>query len=386
MKLDRGALSGYRALDLTDEKGMFCARLLADMGAEVIRIEKPGGDANRSPFYHAANLGKLGITLDIETEKGQELFPRLVEKADFLIESQPPGYLDGLKLGYKDLSKWNPALIMASITAFGQSGLYRDYRSSDLIISALGGSLYINGEADLPPIKPYGNQSYYIASLYAAIGILLALQARHSTGKGQHIDISAQECAASSLDQVLVRYFAQNLVAKRQGSLYWNNNFRIFPCRDGYIMLTLFFQWETLIEWLASEGMAEDLADSRWLDPQERTKNISHVIEVLEKWTRSHTAAELVEKGQLMRFPWGEVAPVSKMVESPQLKERDFFIELEESGRKLKFPGAACRMSASPWQAGRHLSTAGEHNREVYGKLLGLTEKEIESLVKQGVI
>ncbi len=382
------ALSGYRVLDLADDKGMLCSRLLADMGAEVIRVEKPATDSARSNLFWETNLGKLDITLNIEAEQGQEIFKRLAKTADVVVESYPPGYLEGLALGYPELSQINPRLVMASITNFGQSGPYRDYKSGDMVASALGGQMYVCGEPQTPPLKPFGNQAYYSASILAAIGILLALWHRHATGRGQHIDISLQECAAATLDHVLVRYFYEGMVAKRQGSLHWNNAFRIFPCRDGYVLLSLFQQWQTLVEWLDAEGVAEDLADEKWLDRDERLKQLDHIVEVLERWTKSHTVVELVEPGQLMGFPWAEVASIPELVKSPQLSERNFWVEVEhpESGKKYKFPGALCKMSRSPWQVGSRVPGIGENNMDIYHRELGLSEEEIETLIKEGVI
>jgi crotonobetainyl-CoA:carnitine CoA-transferase CaiB-like acyl-CoA transferase len=306
----QGALSGYRILDLTDSKGTLCCRLLADMGAEVTRLEKP------------------------------EALKRLVKTADVLVESFPPGYLPSLGLGYAQLAQLNPRLVMASITPFGQSGPYRDYKSCDLVASALGGQMYVSGEAESPPLKPFGNQSYYLGSLFGAIGVLLALRQRHTSGRGQHIDISLQECVASALDHVLVRYFYQGVVAKRRGSLYWNGAFNVFTAKDGYILLSLFQQWPTLVEWLAAEGMAEDLTDKKWLDRNHRFRHLGHVIEVLERWTKNHNVAELVEKGQAMRFPWAEVVSIPRLLSSPQLKARHFWVEIEhpQTGKKYKFP------------------------------------------------
>lgn len=380
------ALSGYRVLDLADDKGMFCSRLLADMGAEVIKVEPPGGLA-RNLFFWETNAGKFDITLDIKLKPGQEIFKRLVKTADVVVESYQPGYLEVIGLSYSELSQINPRLVMASITSFGQSGQYRDYKSCDMVACALGGQMYVCGEPQTPPLKPFGNQAYYSAGVLAAIGILLALWQRHTTGRGQHIDISLQECVAATLDHVLVRYFYEGVVAKRQGSLYWNNAFRIFPCRDGYILLSLFQQWETLVEWLDAEGMAEDLTDKKWLDRKERLQQLDHIIEVLERWTRSHTVAELVEQGQLMRFPWAEVTSIPRLVDSPQLKERGFWIEMEEpwSNKKYKFPGAPCKLSRSPWRVGSRVPGIGEHNIDIYQEL-GLSDKEIEALVKEGVI
>ncbi|MDH5695664.1 MAG: CoA transferase [Dehalococcoidia bacterium] len=381
-------LSGYRVLDLTDDRGMLCPRYLADMGAEVIRLEKPGVDSARSLFFWATNLGKLDITLNIEVKPGQEIFKRLIETADVLVESYPPGYLETLGLGYPELSQINPRLVMASVTDFGQTGPYRDYKSCDIVAGAVGGQLYVCGEPQSPPLKPFGNQSYYLASIFAAIGILLALWKRHTSGRGQHIDISLQECVAASLDHVLVRYFYQGVVAKRQGSLHWNNAFRIFPCKDGYILLSLFQQWETLVEWLDSEGMAEDLTDKKWLDADERLKNLDHIIDVLERWTRSHSVAELVEPGQLMHFPWAEVTSIPRLVASPQLKGRNFFIQVEhpESGKRYKFPGVPVKLSRSPWRIGSKVPSLGEHNKQIYHGELELSEDEIKTLVKDGII
>jgi len=380
-----GALSSYRILDLTDEKGILCSRLLADMGAEVIRVEKPGVDS--IGIFDEANRGKLDITLNIESKSGQNIFRRLIKTADAMVESYPPGYLELLGLSYPKLSETNPRLIMASITSFGQDGPYRDYKSCDMVASALGGQMYVCGVPGMPPLKPFGNQTYYSASIFAAIGIMLTLWNRHTTGRGQHIDISLQECAAATLDHVLVRYFYEGLVAKRQGSVHWNSAFRIFPCCDGYILLSLLLHWETLVEWLESEGMAEDLADKKWRDREYRLKHLDHIIDVLERWTKTHTVIELVEPGQLMHFPWAEVTSIPRLVDSPQLKERGFFIEVEhpQSGKKYKIPGAPCKLSRSPWQVGDCVPSIGEHNMKIFGEL-GLSEDEIKALIKDGVI
>ncbi len=355
------------------------------MGADVIRVEKVG-ETERSSFA-ANNLGKRSVTLNLELKAGQELFRRLVKTADVIVESYPPGSLEASGLGYTELSQINPRLIMASITNFGQSGPYRDYKSDDMVAAALGGQMSVCGEPELPPLKPFGQQPDSSAGLFSAMGILLALWQRHTSGRGQHIDISREECVAATLDHVLVRYFYQGVVAKRQGSLYWNNAFRIFPCRDGHILLSLFHQWATLVEWLEAEGMAQDLSDKKWQDREAQLEQLDHIIEVLEKWTKSHTVAELVEKGQLMRFLWAEVTSLDQLMASPQLEERHFFIEVEHpEGKKYKFPGVPCKLSRSPWRVGSHMAARGEHNIEVYHGELGLAEPAIAALIKEGVI
>ncbi|MFC2020086.1 CaiB/BaiF CoA transferase family protein [Chloroflexota bacterium] len=381
-------LSGYRILDLADEKGMLCSRLLGDMGAEVVRVEKPRIAAARDSFFWANNSGKRAITLNLEVKAGQELFKRLARTADILVESFAPGHLEGLGLGYLRLSQINPRLIMAAITGFGQSGPYRDYKSSDLVASALGGAMYVSGEPQSPPLRAYGCQAYLAASLFAVNGILLALWSRHSTGKGQYIDISLQECVAATLDHVLVRYFYEGVTAEKQGSQHWNNAFRIFPCRDGYILLSLFQQWETLVEWLKAEGMARDLTDRKWLNPEERLRGLEHIIEVMEGWTRSHRVAELVEQGQALRFPWAEVSSIPQLVENPQLRERSFWTEIEppEGEIRYKSPGAPVQLSRSPWQTGGKVPRPGEHNREIYHHELELSAEEMAALTKDGII
>ncbi len=384
----KGALSGCRVLDLTDEKGMFCSRLLAGMGADVIRIDPPGLTPPRMSFFINANLGKRSVTLDIENVRGQDLFRRMLAQADVIVESYRPGYLEDLGLDYVRLEKANPRLIVCSITDFGQAGPYRDLKSSDLVASALGGQMSVCGEPGKPPLKPFGPQAWDTACLFAANGVLLALWGRHATGRGQHIHISVHECVAATLDHVLPRYFYGGVVAEKRGSLHWNNAFRVFQCRDGYILLSLFQHWETLVEWLVDEGMAEDLAEEKWRDRDFRLGHVDHIIEVLERWTKTHSVAELVEKGQLMRFPWAAVNSIPELMASPQLEARNAWVELEDpqTGQIVSIPGAPARLSATPWHVSRYTPIPGEHNIEIYQGELGLSEDELRELKERGII
>jgi crotonobetainyl-CoA:carnitine CoA-transferase CaiB-like acyl-CoA transferase len=377
-------LDGCRVLDLSDEKGLFCGKLLAELGAEVVRIEKPGPAARPDEV----NAGKRSISLNIEMAEGRELFRRLIKISDVLIESFPPGYLQKQELDYGSLSGLNPRLIMASITHFGQTGPWRQARSSELVSSALGGQVFVCGDRDGPPLKPFGPQAYYTACLFAANGILLALWQRHKSDKGQYLDISVHECTAAALDHQLVRYFYTGEVAQRNGSLYWNGAFRIFPCRDGYILLSLHYQWETLVEWLESEGMAGDLDQDRWRDEAVRRQNNAHIIEMLEKWTLAHTVDDLLETGQLMHFPWARVAALPDVVENPQLKARGFFPDVTdpETGRTYKYPGAPFIMDRSPLVINPAIPTRGEYNTALLQRKLGLSAPELEKLVSRGVI
>jgi len=250
-------------------------------------------------------MGAEITRIDLDQEGPQRLLG-LVSTADVLIETYPPGYLSSLGLGYQELGKLNPRLVMASITPFGQDGPYKNFKASDLTLQALGGWMSVTGEPGAP-LKLYGDQAYHAASLFAANGILLALWHRHATGRGQFLDISVFESVAATLDHVLPRYFYQGVVSRRQGSLHWNNAFRVFKCKDGYALLSLHAYWDTLVEWLASEGMAADLDDEKYLDRAFRDRCVDHIIAVLEKWALTHALNELVQKGQLMHFPWAEV-------------------------------------------------------------------------------
>jgi crotonobetainyl-CoA:carnitine CoA-transferase CaiB-like acyl-CoA transferase len=272
-------LAGYKVLDLTDEKSAFALKILEGMGAVVTRVDP---------------------------EKDPEYFRTLIKTTDILIESCSPGFLDSLGFSYQELSKINPRLIMVSITPFGQTGPYKDLKASDLTLQAIGGWLSVTGTPD-HPLKLPGNQAYKTASLFAVNSILLALHNRHETRHGQYIDVSILECVAAALDHVLVRYFYQDIVSGRQGSRAWNNAFDILPCSDGFILISIHRQWATLVELMSSEGMAEDLTDSRWLDREERNKNIEYILEVMKRWTLKQKAGELEELGQLMHFPWAVV-------------------------------------------------------------------------------
>lgn len=379
-------LSGYRILDLTDENGWFCARLLADMGAEVIKIDPPRNTLPKDTYYWAMNLGKLSITLDITTKSGQDILKRLIKITDILIESKPPKYIDALGIGYPVLHQMNPQLVMASITDFGQSGPHRDYKSTDVVASALGGRLFVNGKPQRPPLKVPGQQAYNTACLFTAIGIMIALLKRSTSTIGQYLDISVHECVAATLDHVLVRYFMNGDIAERSGSLHWNNSFRVFTCQDGYILISLTHQWDTLVEWLDSESCANDLINIRWHDPEVRRKHLDHIIDILEKWTKRHTVSELVKKGQSMHFPWAEVNSVSQLMSNPQLQHRRLWSEVThpDLGRAT-FPTNPIKMSQAQWQTKDFISPTGKHNLEVY-RGIGLSDGELENLASQGII
>ncbi len=374
-------MQGTSVLDLADEKAGFCSKLLADIGARVIKVESPAGDTSRqtgtfyknspspkrSLFFDYNNTNKSRITLDLAHHSDQETFCKLIKRTDIVIETFAPGYLENLGLGFEAIHKLNPGLILVSVTGFGQDGPQSKYKSCDIVAAAVGGQMAVNGTPTTPPLKPFGEQSYYTASLFAAVGIMLALRRRAQTGIGEHLDISLQEAVVATLEHVMVRYYHEGLIANRQGNLHWNNAFFISPCKDGHILMTLFHQWETLVEWLDSEGMAEDLTEKKWRDQEYRQKHSGHIIKVLERWSRTHTRDELFALGQLMRYPWAPVLSPNEVLNSPQLKSRNFFIEMThpETETSPKYPGAPYTFLRSSIEGVRPAPDLGENSEDV---------------------
>ncbi|MBN2241797.1 MAG: CoA transferase [Acidobacteria bacterium] len=385
---DRGGygsiLKGTLVLDLADEKGSYCSRLLADLGAEVIKIEPPGGDPSRNlgPFYRKEaggepvslsffynNLNKKSICLDLRAAEGRRFFKRLAQRADVLVDTFPPGYLDSLKLGSESLRGENPGLIHLSITAFGHSGPKSACRASDSAVSAYGGQTYVCSNGSGKPSKLFGMQSWYAASLFGAVAVMLRLRQRKRTGRGIFIDLSAQEAVVSTLDHVLIDYFSDRRIAHRRDASTRDSRFQVVPCKDGFLLLTILETWDTLIELIDSENGARNFPDPRWRDPDYRLKHFGDMLKVIKEWASRHTKRELFEIGQAMRFPWAPVASAREVLESPQLRSRGFFVESRVSGEKAILPGTPYRFNSwkptTPVPAPR----PGEHRTEVLKKL-----------------
>lgn len=401
-EISNGFMKDVRIIDLADERAGFCTKLLADLGACVIKVEKPGGHASRSigPFYKTSdssaqstsffynNTNKYGITLNLDHHEGRSIFVDLIKKSDVLVETFPPGYLRRKGLHYEKLSQVNSRLISVSVTGFGKSGPHRNFKSCDLVAAASGGQMYANGSPTKAPLKSYGDQSYYPTSLFAVYGILLALRKRRQTGKGEHVDISMQASVAATLEHVLSRYFTDKTVFKRQGSQHWNDEFVILPCRDGFINITVFQHWDTLIEWLDAEGMAADLKNDVWRDERYRRNHGEHIVGILKKWVANHSVDELYATAQLMRFPWAPVRTPQEVLECPQHKARGFFIKKEpaELGVELNYPGMPFKTSDTYDPPNRPAPLPGEHNHDIYSRVLGMAEETIKRLYRRNVI
>lgn len=407
-----GMLSPYRVLDLTDEKGLMCGKIMGDLGADVIKIEKPGGDLSRNigPFWHdqpdpdkslfwfALNANKRGITLNIETAAGREIFNKLVTTADFVIESFKPGYLNRFKLGYRTLEKLNPGIILVSITPFGQTGPYKNFKAPDIVAWAAGSGPYMRtfGDADRPPFRiSHHAQTYYHAGTEAVIGALVALYYRHMSGVGQHVDVSIQECMAFNTGWE----WDLNKINRKRGETFIPVTVRhMWPCKDGWVMWRHVVgplakrQSIPLVKWMEEEGMADDFMknfDWEHFNYFKTTQDIvNHMEEETIKFFMTHTKAELMAgciKYRIMLYP---IATIKDIVESPQLNARDFWQEVEhpELDAVITYPAKWANTSEAPPKIWRRAPLIGEHNEEIYEKEMGFPRDKLVLLKQAGVI
>jgi benzylsuccinate CoA-transferase BbsE subunit len=402
-----GALNGLRVLDLTNERGVYCTKLMADLGADVIRVEDPKGRGIRdfAPFYHGQrdpnkslyfwhyNTSKRSVTLDVSAPRGREAFLRLVDTADVLVESFDPGYMASLGLGYEDLARRRPSLIYTSITPFGQDGPWASNPANDIVLCALGGMMNVNGDPDMPPLAAFGEQSYHVASCYGVATTLAANQYRRRTGRGQHIDVSTEACIAGFIEHVGYFYFYNDMIAVRQGSLHWSLAFAIVRCKDGYSMVSIAHNWEDHLAWMLSDGFGEELAGqparpSMTADYWERKANAERRLAVVQAWAATKTVDDFAREGQERRLPFGKVMNIDEVFHNPQLRHRGFFVDVEhpELGETVTYPGAPFVMHGSPFAIQRRPPLLGEHTHEVLAGELGMNESELADLEQVDVV
>lgn len=413
-------LGGYRVLDLTNEIGFLCGKILGDLGADVIKIEPPGGDPARNigPFYKdvihpekslywfALNTNKRSITLNIETADGQAIFRKLVKTTDFVIESFTPGYIDNLGLGYSKLEKINPAIIMTSITPFGSTGPYAHYKASDITLAAMGGFASSCGEPDRAPCRVSLPQSYLVGGLHGAMGSMIAHYYRESTGKGQHVDVSIQEAIIYLTNVVPELWDAIKVNRGRSGPwiitvrprgllrtrCYWR-------CKDGYVLWFpaggaakgLVDSSNALLKMIVEEGMAGDLSGYDWRDYdayQISQEKFDHMEEIIAKFFLTKTKQQLYEAARERGIQLAPVNTIKDVVESPQLHAREYFVKIEhpELGDVVIYPGAPVKLSEGSWQISRRPPLIGEHNVEIYEKELGLSKGQLAVLKAAQVI
>lgn len=410
------ALAPYRVLDLCDEKGLVCTKMLADLGADVIAIEPPGGspvrrrgpffkdqpDPERSLFWFAYGTSKRSITLDIHSSRGRGLFRELAQRSDFVVETFPPGHLASLGLGYEQLSALNPRIIVTSITPFGQAGPYSRYRGSDLTGQAMGGLMYIQGDPDRPPVRISTCQSYVQAGIQAGVGTLLAHYHRELTSQGQHVDQSVQAAVVIAMENAANAWDQTRTVIRRLGTRRESGDKImefVYPCRDGYVCFSILTpdQFHAFLDWLRSEGMEGALAAPRWSEAYSKPglgvlgltqRDFDARTETISRFFRTKTKREVIEHGQLIGLELFPVAEPLDLLESEHLRARGYWqrVEHSELGHTITYPGPPFKMSLTPWRIRRRPPRIGEHNAEVYRGLLGLEEKVVRELQEEKAI
>jgi crotonobetainyl-CoA:carnitine CoA-transferase CaiB-like acyl-CoA transferase len=396
----RTALGSIRILDLTEDRGLFAGKLLADLGADVIKVENPRGSrARRVPpfkddvpalegslYFINFNTNKRSITLDIDRPAGKDIYKKLIARADVVIEDYDPGVMQSKNLGYPALKKINRGIIMASISGFGQDGPYSQYKAPDIVSFAMGGLMYSSGAANAPPVVAPGEQAFHGASILALSGILAALFLRLRTGEGQLVDISAHEVLASQNHEQIMRYSTKSDIGGRTGSQHSAAPARIFPCKDGYVHLSVLRtnQWRSFLELV---GKPETLTDSMWDDAFLRRRNNDLIDPYATEYAAGRNKAEIAEVCQARGIPCTAVNTPEDFSRDPHVKAREFITEVEHPviGRH-SYLGSAYRLSKTPCRVSRPAPLLGQHNQEIYGSELGFSDEELARLKTEGII
>ena len=412
-------LKPYRVLDLSTERGLLCAQCLGDMGADVVKIEPPGGcDARKiAPFYNddphpdrslywwAYNRNKRSTTLNLDCQEGQVILRQLVRRADFLIESFNPGHLAKRRLGFTDLSTVNPALIYVSITGFGQNGPKASYADSDLVIMAAGGPLILGGDADRAPVRLSVPQAYLHASADAAVAALAALHERCRSGLGQHIDVAAVQSVALATQAYILAEPLGSPEARRMSGGMKIGPLEIpfvWPAKDGFVVLAFLFGsaigvfTRRFMHYLHEQGFCDEATGNKdWIkygemlsSGAEPLSEFERIKEIVRNFTRHHTKAHLLELAVERGFLMTPVTTIDEVVNSQQLTARDYFqrVEHPELNASFRYPGPFVKFSAAPIQYRYRPPTVGEHNQEIYCGELGMSNHELTKLSQNGIV
>ena len=394
------ALEGIRIIDMThNQAGPACTQILAWLGADVIKLEEPGkGDVARtnmrdqdsdSLFFLILNANKQSLTLNLKTEEGKELFKKVIEKADVLVENFSPGALDRLGLGYKVLSKINKKLIYATIKGFGTYGPYSEFKSFEPIAQAMGGAMCATGFPDNPPTYVWPAIGDSGTGMHMAIGILAALQQRNSSGKGQEVEVSMQDSVANIMRISLRDHQRLGGVQERTGNQLGKNvPGSTYPCapggRNDYIYI--FAQQQMWKAFANAIGRPDIIEDSRYATPESRWDNRETLNAIIEGWTRQKTKYEAMRILGDAGVPSGACQDTGEILEAPHLKEREMIIDIDYPPRgKYKTVGCPIKLSDSPADIKRP-PTLGEHTEDLLGKLCGVTPEDFTKLREKGAI
>ncbi|OGO36146.1 MAG: hypothetical protein A2147_08875 [Chloroflexi bacterium RBG_16_57_8] len=403
--MSQQALSGLKVLEFSEfVSGPYCGRLLAGLGAEVIKIEGPciGDKARRwGPFpqdlphpeksglFLFLNVNKKGVTLNVETAAGKKLFLDLVKWANVLVEDKAPGDMERLDFDYGCLSKFNPSLVMTSITGFGQTGPYRDYRACDLINTHMSGMAFgnpaegVDDPESQPPLKQPGHTGDFMIGLSAGVCTMSAVLGQKRGGPGQHIDLSHQEALASVGRQELAFYVGGKVTPTRQKGRKVRGGI-LYPTKDGWVCLWAGPFLGKLVEMMGNPDWANT---EIFQDRNQLQQHMDEFNALVTVWTSEHTSAEVEQASIDHGVPCSSVRNPGDVVRDEQLAFRKFFVEFEHPvAGKLKYPGAPYKLSATPWSARIPAPLLGEHNRQVYGEMLGYSAQGLLKLEQAGVI
>ncbi len=401
-----GPLTGLRVLELCGPVGQYAGKLLADMGADVVKVEPPdGGEArsigpfvddvpgpNRSLSFWYWNTNKRSVVLDLERPGDREVWLRLAEAADIVIEDRRPGELEGLGAGYAMVAERRPGLIWCAVTGFGQDGPWAGYETTDMVSLALGGAMMMNGydpedAPGAPPIRGHGDQGYATGCHYAVQGILAALLWRDRTGEGQFIDCSVHEAVSSTTEVALPYWFTQRVDVIRQTGRHaaasrterW-----LHRAADGRWALIFGVgrdnaSWRRVRAWFQSKGFGQQFDEPRFDDPAARqpgrgSPEAAEIFAELGRFIAAHPAEEVYRGGQERRQAWGVVRSPEENLSDPHWEDRGFWVAVEGEGREgrpVRMPGAPYRFSVTPWGLRRPAPKLGEHTAEVLREWLG---------------
>ncbi len=396
-----GPLADVSILDLTWVlSGPFASMVLCDLGAEVVKVERPPwGDVARttgphvggeSAYFFSINRGKKSVAVDLKSEAGRDLFLRLVEHADVVMENFTPGTMDGLGLGWETLSARNPRLIYAATSGFGQTGPDRLRPALDIVVQGMGGVMSITGEPGGRPVRPGLSLGDIAAGLFTAVGILAALHERERSGLGQMVDISMLDCQIAVLENAIVRYFATGDVPRAIGTRHpLATPFQAFPTRDGYIVLALSWgvpnQWELFC---AVIGLPELIGDERFETSALRTRNHALLEPMLNDALMHRTTAEWVREFDAIGLPCGPLNNIAQAVAEPQVRARDMLVELRHPrmDRPLTVPNTPVKLSRTPGGVRGLPPDVGEQTRHVLSAWLGMGADEIRRLEDAGAV
>ncbi|WP_345251335.1 CaiB/BaiF CoA-transferase family protein [Pigmentiphaga soli] len=386
--LTPGALEGIRVIDMADTNAVYATKVLCDLGAEVIRIEPPGGDPMRkvrpvdeetgiSAFYAFMNTNKRSVTLDLDSAEGAALFRKLVASADIVVESEMPGRLAALGLSYEDLGPDKPGLVWSSITPFGSTGPRSKWKADDLISQAMGGFMNLSGLPEREPLKLFGEQSCFIAGLHAASGILIALWHALASGEGQYVDVSVHEAIAHTLESAIQVYTIEGRVRER---LPRNDEAGIgmFPATDGEIfvyanMNMITRSWFNLVKVLKRAGVAQaaDLDDPKWQDPVfRRTAEARDIVRrIVGEFTKNKSKYQNYNELQGANVLSAPMSEIGDLFNNPQLKFLDWFVDQPIGGKPATWPGPAFRLSETPRRQPGPVRPPGEDNAAIFEEL-----------------